>query len=160
VESYFSIIHLALAVAAFVPILWPGGRKKLKTVWIGSLSLIALLAIYQGDLELSRRKDILAVKREVIGVLRDKSFMTFEQIFDCCYYRDLKVTTSAVAELIDEGLVMQSKRQIADNESKCYLVRIFSLPVAPVTKDVPQVALTIFSAFSNSPVVLTGQTVR
>jgi len=126
-ENYFAVVHLALGIAALVPLLWPGGRERLKAVWIGSLSLMLLLALYQGILAWKSESELATTRRDILVVLKNKTAMTSEQICDDCYRRDFAAVERALRGLVEEGVVEQSKVRIMDREGNNYVVRLFSL---------------------------------
>src|SRR6266853_7046351 len=123
-ESYLGIIHLAVGIGAIVPIIWPGGQEKMKVLWIFALSVVVLLALYRAFEQLTRRRVIAVVRRDIICVLKENESMTFEQIVDSCYYRDVSIANCALAELVEHGLVGQTKKRVEGTDGRIYVVRV------------------------------------
>ena len=134
-EAYYSIIHLALAVAALVPIFLSGGREKWKVVSLGAATLLFLLFLH-GQ---THRKSVAAVESEIVLCLNDSPPKTFDDIWGACYYSDAKIVGEALEDLVKSHKVVQSNRQISD-QGRSYCIRVFSLPTANIGAGITKIA--------------------
>src|SRR4051812_3333588 len=101
-EIYLAVVNLALAVATIVPLLWPGGREKLKVVWVGAGSLLLLFLVLEVASYWRGEHRVKTARRDIIAALKKDNGLTLDEIFDGCYVRDSKAIQDALDELVDE----------------------------------------------------------
>jgi len=116
---------------AAVPLLWPGGPERLKAIWVGAISLFLLVGISKMMMGRDAKKSVATARRRLVSVLKNRSPVTAEQVFDDCCVRDFPSVEEALAELVEEGIVQQTKRWITDDKGNKYVIRLFALSTFP-----------------------------
>lgn len=123
-DSYLNIVSLALAIAALVPVLLPVARIRFWTVTAIALTLVVLVAMYQTYQEYVERKSVQAVREEIWSLLtKYEKGLTFEQIYDNLYYPSFPVANTALDSLVEDGRILNEKKEVVDQEGTKYVVR-------------------------------------
>lgn len=125
-DSYLSIVGLALAIAALVPILFPTTRIKLWTVTAALLSIVILVIGFQVYKEVAENRAVRTSKDEILILLKNnKKGLSFEQIYDNMYYPNFSIANAAIDELVSEGKVLNDKVEAIDQSGVKFVVRRF-----------------------------------
>lgn len=123
-DSYLTIISLALAIATLVPILSITSRPRFWVVMVGALSLVVLIGVYRTYEMYAREKEVIALKGSILDLLsKNERGMTFDQINDNLYYPNYQTVNIAIDELVDEDWVLNEKKTLVDGDGAQYVIR-------------------------------------